>query len=158
MGPRRLDLQDVVRPHLPSLTTPPHPTPPSRSRACRYRCGNAQCYATSPDAIRWTKPLLPELGHTNIVDDKNFDGSTIWLDLRPGVPADARYKMSVVCEESCSHYTIKYSADGLKWRTTLNESGPTVSCATSQTLLPPSICARVLTVRPGNHLLQPLPR
>ena len=97
----------------------------------RYRCGNAQCYATSPDAIRWTKPLLPELGHTNIVDHKNFDGSTIWLDLRPGVPADARYKMSVVCEESCSHYTIKYSANGLKWRTTLNESGPTVSCATT---------------------------
>ena len=156
MGPRRLDLQDVVRPHPPH--SPPHPTPPSRSRACRYRCGNAQCYATSPDAIRWTKPLLPELGHTNIVDDKNFDGSTIWLDLRPGVPADARYKMSVVCEESCRNYTIKYSADGLKWRTTLNESGPTVSCATSQTLLPPSICARVLTVRPGNHLLQPLPR
>ena len=139
-----------------------------------YRCGNAQCYATSHDAIEWTKPLdihsaSSPLAKTNIseppsptttrtahalslphthtpsrlfvpaavdclpfppVDDHNFDGSTIWLDLRPGVPAGERYKMAVVCELSCSHYTIKYSADGTSWRTVLNATGPTSDRAT----------------------------
>jgi hypothetical protein len=63
-------------------------------------------------------------------DDTRSAGSTVWLDLRPGVPADARYKMAVVCEVSCAHYTIKYSGDGVRWRTVLNETGPTSDRAT----------------------------
>ena len=41
-----------------------------------YRCGNAQCYATSADGIAWEKPALAGavVAGTNIVDDKNFDG------------------------------------------------------------------------------------
>ena len=38
--------------------------------------------------------------------------------------------MAVVCEVSCSHYTIKYSEDGISWRTMLNETGPTSDRAT----------------------------
>ena len=96
-----------------------------------YRCGNTQCYATSEDGISWTKPRLPYSGKyakyngTNVVDASPLDGATVWLDLRPGVPADERYKMAIVCAISCSHYTLKYSADGIKWREVLNETGPT---------------------------------
>ena len=32
--------------------------------------------------------------------------------------------MAVVCEVHCTNYTLKYSADGIKWRTVLNETGP----------------------------------
>ena len=100
-----------------------------------YRCGNGQCYATSHDGIKWDKPLdintaSSPLAKTNIVDNHNFDGSTVWLDLRPDTPKDERYKMAVVCEVSCSHYTIKYSADGVNWRTMVNETGPTSDRAT----------------------------
>jgi hypothetical protein len=95
-----------------------------------YRCGNTQCYATSHDGISWEKPRLPYSGKyakfngTNIVDGSPLDGSTIWLDLRPGVPADERYKMAIVCAESCEHYTLKYSGDGITWREVLLETGP----------------------------------
>ena len=100
-----------------------------------YRCGGAQCLATSHDGIKWDKPLDihpagSALAKTNIVDDRLFDGSTIWLDLRPEVPAEERYKMAVVCEVSCSHYTLKYSGDGVNWRTMLNMTGPTSDRAT----------------------------
>ena len=38
--------------------------------------------------------------------------------------------MAVVCEVSCSHYTLKYSGDGVNWRTMLNMTGPTSDRAT----------------------------
>eukprot|EP01052_Picozoa_sp_SAG31_P011759 SAG31_NODE_674_length_12909_cov_25.961124_6_plen_153_part_00 len=66
-----------------------------------------------------------EFNGTNVVDASPLDGATVWLDLRPGVPADERYKMAIVCAVSCSHYTLKYSADGIKWREVLKETGPT---------------------------------
>ena len=34
-----------------------------------------------------------------------------------------RYKMAVVCEVKCSAMTLKHSADGITWRTVLNQSG-----------------------------------
>jgi hypothetical protein len=47
-----------------------------------YRCGNAQCYATSDDGISWEKPRLPYSGKyqsfngTNIVDASALDGAS----------------------------------------------------------------------------------
>ena len=79
-----------------------------------YRCGDAQCIATSIDAERWTKPSLDSKG-TNIVQHDMLDGATVWFDLdaanhepsaqdsRPERP----YKMAVVLErEQYDAYTL----------------------------------------------------
>ncbi|MBI3462618.1 MAG: hypothetical protein HY000_06085 [Planctomycetes bacterium] len=75
------------------------------------------CYAESTDGIRWTKP---ELGLVEI------DGSKLnnvlmlskellapFLDNRPGVPPDERYKANIEEKEGLFGYV---SADGLHWK------------------------------------------
>ncbi len=97
-----------------------------------YRCvpqaggdGNAAestCYAESTDGIRWTKPELGlfEVSKTrknNIIlalkppFSHNF---TPFLDTKPGVPADERYK--ALAGTSKSGLAPFASADGIHWR------------------------------------------
>ena len=75
------------------------------------------CYAESSDGIRWTKP---DLGLFEIDGTKRNNvlmqtsGCLVpFLDGRPGIPADERYKAS--CEDKAG--LLGYvSADGLHWK------------------------------------------
>ena len=71
-----------------------------RLSCLRYRCGTfsnvSHCLATSTDGIAWSKPARDVRAGTNVVHEGHFDGSTIWLDTTPGVPAAERFKMATV--------------------------------------------------------------
>ena len=87
--------------------------------------GNAAestCYAESADGIRWTKP---DLGLFEVAERARITSSwrlqppfshnfTPFLDTRPGVPADERYK--ALAGTSKSGLAPFASADGIHWR------------------------------------------
>jgi hypothetical protein len=78
------------------------------------------CYATSPDGIHWTRPVLDVVRGTNIVRAANRDSSTVWIDQREPDPA-RRYKMASWHD----HYLEQFvSGDGVHWTKTGN-SGTT---------------------------------
>lgn len=64
------------------------------------------CYAESTDGIHWTKPTLPVVAGTNIVDyNSERDASVIWLDKQES-NASKRYKMFLVAREPGNGDTI----------------------------------------------------
>jgi hypothetical protein len=82
------------------------------------------CYAESADGIRWTKP---DLGIIEIDGSKANNVVLLenqclapFLDTRPGVPADERYKGNVFVEARFGAPEVGLrgyvSADGLRWR------------------------------------------
>jgi hypothetical protein len=77
----------------------------------------AICYAESPDGIRWSKP---DLGLVEIDGSKRNNVVLVvpgclapFLDGRPGVPADQRYKANSEDKAGLIGYV---SADGLRWK------------------------------------------
>jgi len=78
------------------------------------------CYAESKDGVEWTRPNLGlhefngSLGN-NILFSSNGDGHiSPFLDTRPGVPADQRYKALTL--PNLFELKILVSADGIHWR------------------------------------------
>jgi len=74
-------------------------------------------YAESPDGIQWTKPRLGFVeidGSTaNNIMLKNAVRFLPFLDTRPGVPADERFKANAVGDKGLVGYV---SSDGIRWR------------------------------------------
>lgn len=79
--------------------------------------GMSTCLAVSPDGITWSKPALDVVPGTNIVDLRNRDSSTVWLDLFAPDPRQ-RYKMSLWYDRAL---VLLVSPDGVHW----NEIGRT---------------------------------
>ena len=79
--------------------------------------GMSTCLATSADGLVWTKPTFDVVPGTNIVDVRNRDSTTVWLDLVER-DARARYKMSAWYDH---RLVLLHSADGVHW----NEIGET---------------------------------
>jgi len=86
------------------------------------------CYAESPDGIRWTKPKLrlhefQGSKENNIVlvpgklDGVQIDPghAAVFLDTRPGVPPQGRFKAVVRCPRPHGLVVLQ-SPDGLRWR------------------------------------------
>jgi hypothetical protein len=86
--------------------------------------GECTCYAESKDGIHWTKPKLGlhEIGGSkdNNVVVANMPPYTHnfapFLDKRPGVPANERYKTLAGLGGKYGGLCAFVSADGLKWR------------------------------------------
>lgn len=74
--------------------------------------GASTCLATSRDGVHWTKPVLDVIPGTNIVDQRNRDATTVWLDLLDP-DGHARYKMSMWYDR---RLLLFISADGVHWR------------------------------------------
>jgi hypothetical protein len=72
--------------------------------------------ATSPDLIRWTRPVLSP-GGDNVLIRRSVDDNSIWLDLQPGA-ADQRWKY-LECHRSKGHF-LYTSPDGLAWSAGVN--------------------------------------
>ena len=78
----------------------------------------AACYAQSKDAIHWTKPSLGLIEFEGSKDNsivwrgQSCHNFTPFIDTRPGVPADQRYK----AVGGCPKPELFASADGLRWR------------------------------------------
>jgi hypothetical protein len=72
---------------------------------------NSTCLATSDDGVTWRKPLLDVVTGTNIVDLRNRDSSTVWLDLFE-TDHHSRYKMSVWYDQALA---LLVSPDGIHW-------------------------------------------
>lgn len=81
------------------------------------------CYAESPDGIRWTRPnlgLFEVMGtrSNNVILTREVGGNAThnfspFLDTRPGVPREERYKALGGGGEGLTAFG---SADGLRWR------------------------------------------
>ena len=74
------------------------------------------CYAESSDGVHWTKPDLGLVEvdgskHNNVILDNGWQFSP-FLDTRPGVPPDQRYKGNARHEEGLKGY---FSPDGIHW-------------------------------------------
>jgi hypothetical protein len=81
--------------------------------------GMFTCLATSPDGVTWQRPSLNLVAGTNIVDDRNRDSSTVWLDLNEQDP-QRRYKMSIWYDK---RLMLLVSSDGARW-TEIGTTGP----------------------------------
>lgn len=77
-------------------------------------------YATSPDGIRWNKPMLDVVPGTNLVDTRRRDSGTVWLDLETKDPQQ-RFKMWLY--DMKRSLSVHYSADGIHWRE-VTRTGP----------------------------------
>ncbi len=101
----------------------PNPTPDGSEE-------ETTCYAESTDGVQWRKPALGLVevngsGSNNVILDHragpvphNF---TPFLDTRPGVPADERFKalgglFDMVGHRSSGGLVAMVSGDGLRWR------------------------------------------
>lgn len=84
-----------------------------------YSTKNAgvMCYAESADGVVWTKPSLPVVNGTNIVDyNSERDASTVWID-KQEANVSKRYKMFLSEKKDMKwQYTYKISSDGITWR------------------------------------------
>ena len=80
-----------------------------------YMAGYQQhtALAVSRDGIAWTRPSLPVVPGTNIVDNSARDSSTVWLDPE-GAPGE-RFKMAAYDLE-LKALRLRVSADGVRWR------------------------------------------
>ncbi len=79
-------------------------------------------YATSPDGIAWTKPIVDEKGQTNLLGQpaiQGFQCPGIFKDHNEPDPA-RRYKMLFSCNPDGTSKTwmtsAAFSADGLSWK------------------------------------------
>ncbi len=74
-------------------------------------------YAESPDGIHWTKPRLGLVeidgSKANNIILKNAVRFVPFLDTRPGVPANERFKGNAVGKKGLVGYV---SSDGIRWR------------------------------------------
>ncbi|MDQ3624926.1 MAG: hypothetical protein M3463_21005 [Verrucomicrobiota bacterium] len=86
--------------------------------------GEVTCYAESDDGIRWTKPRLG-LHEFNGSKDNNVMVANLppythnfapFLDKRPGVPAEERYKSLAGLGGKFGGLSAFVSADGLRWK------------------------------------------
>lgn len=86
--------------------------------------GEATCYAESPDGIRWTKP---NLGLHEVAGSRNNNvmlanmapythNFAPFLDRRPGVPGDERFKALAGLGGKFGGLCAFASGDGLHWR------------------------------------------
>lgn len=80
--------------------------------------GDMVCYATSEDGLVWDRPslgLVPFDGsnQTNILF---VNGHCPSVDYDPSAPAMERYRMAVHGWGEDRGYTLRYSADGLRWQ------------------------------------------
>ncbi len=85
------------------------------------------CLATSKDGVHWEKPDLGAVPfgkhrHTNIVfplKPSRFEPGAVFVDTRPGVPAEERYKLVCTYREEGAKRSATYvaaSADGIHFR------------------------------------------
>ena len=77
------------------------------------------CYAESPDGVHWTKPNLGLVkrngtSQNNIILPTGLQ-FTPFLDTRPGVPADERFKANVRDGRDPNHLIGYVSGDGIRW-------------------------------------------
>ncbi len=87
--------------------------------------GEVTCYAQSSDGLRWIKPKLGlhEVGGSRqnnviLVDAKVTHNFSPFLDTRPGVAADERYKAlaGILYKNPGGGLLAMTSADGIHWR------------------------------------------
>jgi hypothetical protein len=88
-------------------------------RAC-FATRHLTCYAESEDGINWTRPNLglvevdgSKQNNVILPEGRQF---TPFLDTRPGVPAEERYKANMRDRVKPSHLLGYVSADGINWR------------------------------------------
>jgi hypothetical protein len=82
--------------------------------------GRATCHAVSDDGVTWRKPHFDISPGTNIVDQRNRDSGTVWLDHDETDPR-RRFKMSLWRDHTLVLLT---SPDGVHW-TEIGLSGRT---------------------------------
>ncbi len=83
------------------------------------------CYAESEDGKEWTKPIQEIYEGTNVVDTKDRDAATIWMDKSETDPAK-RFKMFNVERRPTDRrwqFMLKYSPDGIHWSEPVAQSG-----------------------------------
>ena len=80
--------------------------------------GMSTCLATSDDGVSWRKPSFDVVAGTNIVDVRNRDSTTVWLDQHERDPR-ARFKMSAWYDHTLVLLT---SPDGVHW-TEIGQTG-----------------------------------
>ena len=74
--------------------------------------GRATCHAISDNGINWRKPAFDVEAGTNVVDQRNRDSGTVWLDQFERDERH-RYKMSLWRDHALVLLT---SPDGVHWR------------------------------------------
>ncbi len=79
--------------------------------------GDEVCYATSPDGVHWERPNLG-LSEFDGSTDNNIlfaNGHCPSVLYDPDAPDDERYRMAVHGWGEHAGYTLRHSADGLRW-------------------------------------------
>ena len=86
-----------------------------------YRGGSTACYAESEDGIHWTKPVLGLVeidgsSRNNVIRKDGWAVFSVFLDTRPGVPAEERFKGNWPLREPGGGMIGYVSSDGIHWK------------------------------------------